>query len=74
MSGEIDNLVLEHLRHIRAGVDLTNQKIGELTFRVSILEGNVASLQAQYAHISARIDRVDGRLENIERRLGLVDA
>ena len=74
MSGEIDSLVLEHLRHIRAVVDGTRQDIKDLTFRVSTLEGNVASLQAQYAHISARIDRVDGRLENIERRLSLVDA
>ncbi len=74
MSGEMDNLVLEQLRHIRAAVDLTNQRLAELTFRVGMLESNMASLQAQYAHVSNRIDRVDERLERIERRIGLVDA
>jgi hypothetical protein len=74
MSAETDNLVLEHLRHIRSAVDLTNQKITELTFRVGMLENNMAGLQGQYAHVSNRIDRVDERLTQIERRLGLVDA
>jgi prefoldin subunit 5 len=73
MSSETDNLVLEHLRHIRSAVDLTNQKVTELTFRVGMLENNVASLQGQYAHISNRIDRVDERLTLIEQRLGLVE-
>ena len=74
MSDLGDNIVLEHLRHIRTAVDLTNQKITELTFRVGMLESNMAGLQGQYAHVSNRIDRVDGRLDKIERRLGLVDA
>jgi len=74
MSGETDSLVLEHLRHIRSAVDLTNQKINELPFRVGMVESNVAGLQTQYAHVSNRIDRVDERLTKIERRLGLVDA
>jgi len=74
MSAEADNLVLEHLRHIRVAVDLTNQKMTELTFRAGMLESNMAGLQGQYAHVSNRIDRVDERLDKIERRLGLVDA
>jgi DNA repair ATPase RecN len=74
MSGEVDNLVLEHLRYIRSAVDENNHKLTDLTFRVSMLESNVAGLLGQYAHVSARIDRVDTRLEKIERRLGLIEA
>ncbi len=74
MSGEIDSLVLEQLRHIRAVVEDTRKDIRELMFRVGMLESNVAGLQAQYAHVATRIDRVEERLERIERRLGLVDA
>jgi len=74
MSAEADNLVLEHLRHIRAAVDVTNQKLTELTFRVGMLESNIAALQGQYAHVSTRIDHMDARLEKIERRIGLIEA
>ncbi len=81
MSGELDSLVLEHLRHIRAAVDQTNQKLNDLTIRVGMIETQfagvereIAGLYAQYAHVSTRIDRVDTRLEKIERRLGLIDA
>ncbi len=81
MSGNIDSLALEHLRHIRATVDGTRQDIKDLTLRVGMLEtqfagveGQIAGLHAQYAHVANRIDRMDQRLEWIERRLGLVDA
>jgi ubiquinone biosynthesis protein UbiJ len=74
MSGEIDGLVLEHLRHIRSAVDSIAHKMTELTFRVGMLESNMAGLQGQYAHVANRIDRVDERLERIERRIGLIDA
>jgi hypothetical protein len=81
MSGEIDNLILEHLLYIRAAVDATRQDIKDLTIRVGMLEmqfagvgREIAGLHAQYALVSTRIDRVDQRLERIERRLGLVDA
>lgn len=77
----MDNLVLEHLRHIRAAVDATRQDIRDLTLRVGMLEsqfagveGQIAGLNAQYAHVANRIDRVDQRLERIESRIGLVDA
>lgn len=74
MSGDADNLVLEHLRHIRAAVDLTNQRLTELTFRVGMLENSMASVQGQYGHVANRIDRLDERLERIEHRIGLIEA
>ncbi|MEI9990402.1 MAG: hypothetical protein WDM86_10210 [Rhizomicrobium sp.] len=74
MSGELDSLVLEHLRHIRSVVDETRKDIRELTFRVGMLESNVAGLQAQYAHVATRIDRVEERLQKIEARIGLINA
>jgi chromosome segregation ATPase len=67
MSDPGDNVVLEHLRHIRAVVDETRQDIRELKTRVGILE-------QQYASMSNRIDRIEHRLERIETRIGLIDA
>ncbi len=67
MSSSGDNLVLEHLRHIRAAVDDLRLDMKEVKTRLGILE-------QQYASVSNRIDRVEDRLERIENRIGLVDA
>ena len=62
-----DNIVLEHLRHIRAAVDDMRDDMREVKGRLGILE-------SQYANLSNRLDRVDGRIERIEKRLNLTDA
>lgn len=62
-----DNIVLEHLRHIRGAVDGLRDDMREVKQRLGILEH-------QYASISNRLDRVDLRIERIERRLDLTDA
>jgi predicted nucleic acid-binding Zn-ribbon protein len=64
---EPDNIVLEHLRHIRGVVDGTRDDIREIKQRVGALEN-------QYANMSNRLDRMDFRLERIERRLDLAEA
>jgi chromosome segregation ATPase len=67
MSRTGENLVLEHLRHIRAVVDETRLDIKELKTRVGTLE-------QQYAGLSNRANRIKGPLERIERRIGLIEA
>jgi len=62
-----DNIVLEHLPHIRAAVDDLRDDMREVKGRLGILE-------SQYANLSNRLDRVDGRIERIEKRLDLTDA
>lgn len=64
---ETDNIVLEHLRAIRASLDRLADDMQEVKTRLGILEH-------QYASISTRIDRVDDRMHRIEKRLSLVDA
>jgi len=61
---EIDNIVLEHLRHIRGAIDDVRDDIREMT-------QGIGSLENQYANMSNRLDRMDMR---IERRLDLTDA
>jgi chromosome segregation ATPase len=67
MSSPGDNIVLEHLRHIRTAVDETRHDIREIKARLGTLE-------QQYANMSNRIDRTEYRLERIETRIGLIDA
>jgi predicted nuclease with TOPRIM domain len=62
-----DNVVLEHLRHIRSAVDGLRDDMREVKGRLGILE-------SQYASLSNRLDRLDGRVERIEQRLNLADA
>jgi hypothetical protein len=61
---DIDNIVLEHLHHIRGAIDDMRDDIREIKQRLGILE-------SQYASLSTRMDRMDAR---IERRLDLTDA
>jgi hypothetical protein len=75
---EPENIVLEHLRHIRGVVDAVRDDIADLKSRVTTLEfavGNLAAIEAShYAGHSGRLDRIDARLDRIERRLELADA
>jgi len=64
---EPDNIVLEHLRHIRGAIDDVRDDIREMKHQIG-------SLENQYANISNRLDRMDVRIERIERRLDLADA
>lgn len=62
-----DNLVLDHLRHIRATTDRIQEDMRDVKFRVGQMEGTVLQL----VH---RMDRFDERLNRVETRLGLFDA
>ena len=64
---EPDNIVLEHLRHIRGAIDDVGGDIREIKQRAGNLEN-------QYANVSNRLDRMDLRIGRIERRLDLTDA
>lgn len=67
MSPATENLVLEHLRAIRATQDRHTEDFREVKTRLGFLE-------QQYALISTRIDRMDERVLRIEKRLELVEA
>ena len=62
-----DDIILEHLLHIRRAVADTRKDVCE------ILQ-SAGGLQNQYANMSKRLDRMDVRIERIERRLDLTDA
>lgn len=59
---EQENVVLEHVGHIRGAIDGGRDEIREIKQRVG-------SLENQYANMSNRLDRMDVRIERIERRL-----
>ncbi|PWR20601.1 hypothetical protein [Zavarzinia compransoris] len=74
----VDNLVLEHLRHIRRTVDVIRDDVQEQAHRMTRLESMIGGLRRDQAldaenaaHIAARLDTVIERVNRIEGRLNL---
>jgi len=71
MANEANNLVLEHLRHIRTVVDETREDVKRLVLRTGLIEQNFATSQVSEAGQNLEIDRIKERLNRIEQRLEL---
>lgn len=78
MSDNVENLVLEHLRHIRSRVDQIADDMSDLKHRMSSLELAMVSVKREVAHgdeTDARqqvaIDKIVERIQHIERRLDI---
>jgi DNA repair ATPase RecN len=67
-----ENLVLEHLRYIRAKIDAVDIRLDDLTARVSRMQESMGVTVTALADLNRRLDRHDERLARIERRLHLV--
>jgi len=79
MTEKAENLILEHLRHIRSRVDQIADDVGDLKQRISELESAMNLVRREVAlgdEIDARqqiaLDKLQNRIERIERRLELL--
>ncbi|MGO9132648.1 MAG: hypothetical protein ACLP8A_01175 [Methylovirgula sp.] len=71
---EAENLVLEHLRHMRGQLDRIESRLDDMTIRLGHVERSSAEHAVQLAEINAKLDRLDGRVSRIEKRLDLVES
>jgi len=63
---ELENLILDHLRHLRGAVDALREDMREVKMRLDdLIEG--------FAELSNCFDGLDVRLAGIERRLGIIE-
>ena len=81
MTDEPNNLVLEHLRAIRADLGAMRETQVEHGMKLNRLEESLAGVKRdialhaeQLAHVEVRLDQVRGELGLIKRRLDLTDA
>ena len=81
MTESIDNLVLEHLRAMRADMTSLRDDVREVKNRLSTVEAGQGAILQHIGHLTSSIaqqqvsfDRLSDRVERIERRLNLVDA
>jgi len=79
MSDNVEDMVLEHLRHIRSRVDQIADDMSDLKHRMSSLELATVSVKHEVAHgdeTDARqqvtIDKIIERIQRIEKRLELI--
>jgi chromosome segregation ATPase len=88
MADEPDNIVLEHLRHMRKVLEKLEAGVADLKPRILGFETTMGHVMAQVGHlqvqiasqtgridrIDGRLDQIDGRLDRIEKRLELIHA
>lgn len=67
MNERVENLILDHLRHLRGGTDRMAAELHDMKVRLTAVEEGLAG-------IHRRMDRMDGHLDRIERRLELTVA
>ena len=81
MTDETTNIVLEHLRALRAGMGrleednvFTKARLSSIEHQLAALHGDVAALHADGATVNDQLESIKRRLDRIERRLDLTDA
>jgi hypothetical protein len=81
MTADVENLVLDHLRALRADVTDMRQTLKEHGIRLTEIAGSVAGLRRDQAldaeanaHLAARFDRLREDVDRIKRRLDLTDS
>jgi uncharacterized protein (UPF0335 family) len=78
MADDIDNLIIDHLRHIRGRVDRIAEDMGDMKHRMSSLESAMVLVKREVSagdetdvRHQVSLDRLMDRIERIERRLEL---
>ena len=78
MTENVEHIIIEHLRAIRADIGDMKRSIDMLTLRTSSVESSLAGLRRDIADIHAdnailhkRMDDIDRRVDRIEHRLEL---
>ena len=78
MADNVENLVLEHLRALRAGQDRIENELRDIKGRVSAVETglngvrrDLVALAEADARLQVTIDRMGDRVDRIEQRLDL---
>jgi hypothetical protein len=69
MADDADNLVLEHLRHIRSKVDSIDQRAGMVELRLSTVESHMIGLIRAEGDHHANLEQLNRRVARLERQL-----
>lgn len=73
MTKDADNLVLEHLRHIRGKVDGNGERLDAIDRRLLSIETHLAAFHNSATHQEHELAALKSRVDRLERRLNLTD-
>lgn len=73
MAENSDNLVLEHLRHIRTRVDSHDKRMEDLVAQFQVSNAHVGALVQHENYAMTKFTELETRLQRVERRLELRD-
>lgn len=77
----IENIVIEHLRHMRGKIDQIADDVREVKHRLSTVEATQGTILQHIGHLSTSLaqqqlsfDRMTERVERVEKRLEIAAA
>jgi archaellum component FlaC len=73
MMAAAENLVLDHLGHMRGQFDRMEHRLEDAIACLSHVERAAADHSVALAEINTNLDRLDARVTDIEKRLELVE-
>ena len=74
----VDNIIIEHLRHMRGKIDHISEDVWEIKHRLANVGSSQGSIMQHVGHLATSIaqqqlsfDRLSDRVERLEKRLEL---
>lgn len=74
MAENIENLILEHLRHVRGRIDKLSDDMDTFKLRMQSLDERLTLVERAVVNIHSDLAVVHSRFDRIERRLDLREA
>jgi hypothetical protein len=71
---DTDNIILEHLRALRADSADVKSDLREVKARLASIESYIATLHGDQARTGIKVDDLVTRVERLEKRTGLIEA
>src|SRR3954451_1613915 len=74
MADEADNIVLEHLLHIRRTVDKTERVVDKIENEMVEVKSRITSFEATMGHVMAQIGHLQAQIASQTRRIDSIEA
>jgi len=74
MAETTDNIILEHLRVMRADMGDVKNDTRDIKARLASIESYIATLHGDQTRSGIKLDDLMQRIERLEKRAGLLDA
>jgi predicted nucleic acid-binding Zn-ribbon protein len=74
MTNDIENIILGHLRAMRADISALKGDVRDIKGRLASIETYIATMHGDQARTSTALDDLAERVERLEQRTGIIEA